>query len=325
MIGRGDSSAFSFGKAALAAMTIESTASSPTFAQEALLIQESAQLGEATLIPAKLDIVDVGAVERIDYASRLSLLSQQIAANACYLAAGIDADLAKELLIKELAEFDQYIAALRNGDPSLGIIGAEERSKTLKHIDEVEAVWKPFKAAAEAIIAGQDIEKNVALISSTNMTLLERTAILVTDMNAEYANPAELTQANAMVIEIASRQTMLIQRISKDLCGIETGNPTLGTKEDLKKTVELFEVSLTALLNGMPEAGVMVPPTPEILASLQAVSAEWTPIRERLLSVEAMEVIPDEERVKLFEDLDHVGQTMQAVVDKYRTFAKQHL
>ncbi len=277
---------------------------------------------DAAVVQVKLDIEDVGASARVDYSGRLRLFSQKIAADACFFASGLDTENAKGLLVDAVAQFDKYIIALRDGDTEIGIIGPEKRSKTIQQIEIMLALWIPFKAASEALITGENSEQNLAYIAENNIALLDQAIILASDVNSEYSNPAEMTQVNAMMLDIAGRQRMLIQKISKEACGVETSNAAFGTVEQLRASEEMFETSLMALLNGMPEAGLTPAPTPEIAAALQLVVEKWSGIHEMLLHVEGKPSdVSDKEKVDLFKRLEGLREDIKQITIQYREFA----
>jgi hypothetical protein len=291
-------------------------------AQIALLVTATLLGFPAAAQDAQQVVADGGASVRVESANSLRLLSQRIAADTCYLAAGIDAENAKTLLEEGVAQYQKLLSALRNGDETLGMKDPEGRAKIVAEIDALAQLWLPLRAAAESVAAGVDVEKNLAFVAENNLALLDQAIILSSDITAEYANPAEMTQANAMVIDIAGRQRMLTQKISKEACGVETGNAAFGTKEDLDKTVALFDVSLSALLTGLPDAGIMPPPTPKLEADLKAAAEQWVPIKADVLQIEAGNV-SDEVKVDLFKRLDQVLETMKNITNEYREFAVQ--
>jgi hypothetical protein len=296
-------------KAGLAATLIAGCLAMPAFSQEAVLV------------PVELTIEDVGASARVDYSGRLRLFSQRVAANSCEFAAEPEDAEHKELLIDAIAQYDRYLAALRDGDDSIGIFGPESSAKILRKMDGVVALWTPIKAAAEAIVKGESVEQNLAFVADHNMELLEAAAILASDINAAYSNPAEMTQANAMVIDIAGRQRMLTQKIAKEACGVEHGIPAFGTVEGLIETTGIFDASLNALINGLPDAGIMPPPTAELAADLQSALADWTVINTNLEAFKSGGEIDDEAADEFFERLETLRETMGLITEQYRDFA----
>jgi Type IV pili methyl-accepting chemotaxis transducer N-term len=302
-----------FGKFALVAVTIAGSHSLPTSAQD------------AAVIPAELAIEDVGASARVDYSGRLRMFSQKVAANACQFAAYPDDQVHKDLLIDAIAQYQKYVLALRDGDDSIGIFGAETRAKTIKRIDALLVIWEPYRAAAEAVAAGHEVEQNLAYVAENNEALLQTAIELAADVNAEYANPAEMTQANAMVIDIAGRQRMLTQKMSKEVCGVATANPAFGTSDELLKTAALFDASLTALVNGMADAGIMPPPTPKLATDLQAAISEWQAVKADVEALAATGPTADGTETDIYERLEALRETMKLITEQYRDFAALHI
>ncbi len=84
------------------------------------------------------------------------------------------------------------------------------------------------------------------------------------------------TQENdATVINIAGRQRMLSQKMSKESLAINSGYSVEQNRENLKKTYALFDSSLRGLING--DAGMHLPPTSNqtILKQMHLVESIW--------------------------------------------------
>ena len=86
-------------------------------------------------------------------------------------------------------------------------------------------------------------------------------------------------KGNALVINLAGRQRMLIQKMTKEALAV---NESLEHVETLRETMELFDVTLQRLTHGEPRLGI--PPTrdPAIRAQLDRVSRRWKPFKKRL-------------------------------------------
>jgi len=277
---------------------------------------------EAALTPVKSDIIDVGASARVDYSGRLRMLSQKVAANACQFAFRPGDPSHKDLLIDAIAQYEKFVLALRDGNDEIGIFGPEPSAITIRKIDALLTIWQPYRLAAEAVAQGTEIEQNLSYIAANNQGLLQAAIEFASHINATYSNPAELTQANAMVLDIAGRQRTLTQKMSKEACGIESGNPAFGTAEDLLKTAALFDVSINALSTGMPDAGVMPPPTPEIGAALQVVIADWATIKVDIETFAATgPADPGGAETDLYDRFEVLLDSMIRIVEQYRDFA----
>lgn len=260
-----------------------------------LALAGAAHAGEKT--PSNVEFLstfaeDTGDVVRIESAEYLRTYSQEVAAAACFLYNDIDPTLSRELLREARKGFDLRVDALLNGNPALGIIGGEERRKTIVKIEEVAAMWQDMAAAVDALLADNGDAAAVGVIKAQNMALFEKTDILVTEVEAQYSNPSVLTQANALVLEIVGRQAMMTQKIAKNACKVFTGVGTDEVIAELQSSKQIYEISLDALLNGMPELGIQPAPTAEIADALIRVQSDWKtvrPIMDRLVEGEAVD------------------------------------
>ncbi|MEM7718256.1 MAG: type IV pili methyl-accepting chemotaxis transducer N-terminal domain-containing protein [Pseudomonadota bacterium] len=279
----------------------------------------SVMAGEAEVIPASTFAEDTGDVLRIEAAEYLRIYSQEVAAAACFLYNDIDPSLSRELLIESRKGFDKKWNALVSGDETLGIIGGEKRRKTIAKLENVGAVWSGMATAVDALIADATDSNAVNVIKSTNMELFELTDILVTEVSAEYSNPSVIVQADVLKLEIVGRQAMMTQKIAKDACKIFTGNTDQVLKENLTRSMAIYDASLDALLNGMPSLGLQPAPTPEIAASLESIKADWSGTRPILDALVTGATVSDDQKVYLFkhmvEEMVRLEELSHAYVD----------
>ena len=234
--------------------------------------------GDASAVAASF-AQDTGEVMRIESAEYLRTYTQEIAAAACYLYNDIDGSLSSELLKDARDGFDLKLDALINGNEALGIIGGEQRRKTLVKLEKLKAEWGEMAEATDTLLADPTSSDAVNVIKARNMELFEMTDILVSDIEAQYANPAIIVQADVLLLEIVGRQAMMTQKIAKDACKIFTGNDSQEIKDLLTGSVSIYEASLNALLNGMPELGIQPAPNAEIAERLQDIQSDWATVR----------------------------------------------
>ncbi len=226
------------------------------------------------LIPIELS-KETDGPSRINFTAKLRMLSQRVAATSCIFAAGGDGEASSAALKGAAAEFRKIMVALAVGDESLGIIGPEEAAKVLKGLAVLERDWAPVEAAVADLLAGGDSAAALATIYAGEGKVLGVAQKLTAEVTGLYANPNQMSQANAMAIDFEGRQRMLLQKMTKEACQISTGGATAETQAMLEKTVATFEMTLTALIDGMPEAGVQPAPTPEIRAALELLRTDW--------------------------------------------------
>ena len=283
-------------------------------------IAASDQTGGASIIPAAF-IEDVGSTERINFSGKLRMLSQRIPAAACHLANGVDTDGARALLTGAKTEFGTILNALEFGDEKLNVKGAETRRKTLAQIHDLRGKWEPFSATVDQVLAGNASDEDVKMVLKDSMSVLDSAKLLVSEISGQYSNPAEMTQAAAMVIDIAGRQRMLTQKMSKESCAAWSGfSPSAA--DDLAGTMQVFEASLKALTYGMPDAGIKVPPTAEIAEGLAVVNKDWNGVKDMLVSISAGNIPAPDAAADVFQRLNTTMADMNKVVGLYTAAEK---
>lgn len=265
---------------------------------------------------------DIGASERINLSGKLRMLSQRIPAAACTYHAGIAAEQSNAVLHAAKVEFDTIIAALEFGDETLNIIGEEQRRKTLAAIANLHAKYDPLHAAFDDIEATGGTDEEVLELAEHNMEVLDAAKLLVSEISGQYADPTALLQSDALTIDIAGRQRMLTQKISKEVCLIMSGIYADASLETLGGTVSMFETSLNALIFGMDGAGISPAPTEEILTGLEIVQADWAEISDYVETVSAGGSVDEATRAMIFTGLNKTMADMNAVVGMYTENSK---
>lgn len=298
-------------QAATAAL-IANLGATPALAQTA----DAAQLLHAQFLE------DVGAAERINNSGKLRSLTQRIPAAACNVLAEIAPDESEALLHDSIIEFDKILAALEFGDPDLGIIGAETRRKTLAAINVLKEHWVPVEEIMLEIENHETTAEHVQYMADQNMIILEDAKLLVSEISGEYADPTALLQADAIRIDIAGRQRMLTQKVSKEVCFVESGINAEASREVLGQTINMFEVSLNALLNGMPDAGISPAPTEEIRVQLTTVESDWNAIKPHFDVVLAGGKLDDAARADVFLGLNKTMVDMNVAVGMFADSSK---
>lgn len=267
-------------------------------------------------------VQDVGGSQRINLSGKLRMLSQRIPAAACNLNAGVVPEESAAVLHGAVAEFDRILAALELGDTELGIIGAEESSRTLRVIQEVHSRFDPLEAALDDTVGGVPTDATVEILAGSNMDVLEIVKMLVFEISTAYANPAALLQSDAIVIDIAGRQRLLTQKASKEICLILSDIDAASAQETLGTTINMFEASLDALRNGMVDAGINPPPNDDIVQGLQQVHANWFAIKDQLDAISAGQTLSDDARATVFTALNKTMAEMNSVVGMYSEASK---
>jgi len=132
-----------------------------------------------------------------------------------------------------------------------------------------------------------------------------------------------MMQSDAMLVDISGRQRMLTQKMSKESCLFWSGQSAIA--DELGSTVEMFDVSLQALRNGLETAGVKAAPTAEIAEGLDVVWNHWQSVKPTLVNANSDEVADLAQRGHLMLELDAILAEMNAVVGMYTIYGKTGL
>lgn len=266
--------------------------------------------------------VYTGNAERIESADRLRTYSQEVAAAACFYHNGIDPDLSYVLLQEARTGFDMHLSALMYGNAGLGIIGGEERRKTIVRLEEIEAYWGGMAQSVDALMVSAEDKVAVNVIKDQNLQLLEMTSILVSEVEGQYSDPADLMQLDVLTLEIAGRQAMMTQKIAKNACKLWSGRDTVEIRENLEKAINIYEISLNALLNGMPEAGLMAAPNDEIAGVLGELIADWAEIRPVVDGI-VTGATTEEDLSNLFQHMADEMHKLEDLTHQYVAYSKR--
>lgn len=266
--------------------------------------------------------------ERIDYAGKLKMLTQRIPASACNAAAGIGGWEAKGYLLASIGEFDRIMNALENGDVFISIKTPENDRTVLRRIGQMNDVWHPVRDDVLPIAEQSGQSATVEQVATTTQAapeLLEITQALVGDLIGEYADPSRLLATDAVGLDIMGRQRMMPQIISKSTCMIAEGLNTEAARTELDASIALFELSLEALSNGMPEVGVRPPPTEAIRDGLLDVTARWMTVRPTIEVLMATGTLSSDDREFVYSEMNHLTAMMNEVSRIYAKASTQNL
>ncbi|WP_168769110.1 type IV pili methyl-accepting chemotaxis transducer N-terminal domain-containing protein [Yoonia maricola] len=286
------------------------------------MTQVHAQETQAAAADAATTNGDAGGGARINLSGKLRMLSQRIVASACYLQAGVSSDDSGAMLVAAQEEFALITDALQNGNDDLGVFGEETRRKTLIGIELLRDLWVPVSAGADEIAAGNGSQETVQQIATDSAPLLEMAQKLVPEISQQYSNPGELLLRDTLVIDIAGRQRMLAQRVSKNVCLFSVGLGSDAVLAELQSAADMFDASLRALRNGMPDAGVQGPPTPEIAAGLDGVITDWGVAEPLIATVLSGEQINADDLATMFSTANRLTGGMNTAVGLYAEASK---
>jgi len=222
--------------------------------------------------------------QEIDIAGRQRLLSQRIAASACLLSLGVDAEASETALSEAQLIYGATLDHLQHGDASSGLPAATD-PLVIASIETARRIWSPLDAAVSRILAGDAGIEDMREIASGEGQLLSASQAVVASLTAT-ADRGAGDPALAHAIDLAGRQRMLSQATIKDSCLLSlarvTGLDPAQVTSDLTARIDLFEETAGELRAGNEEAGIAPPPNVEAENALDTVQLTWQDMRELL-------------------------------------------
>ncbi|MEJ8560662.1 type IV pili methyl-accepting chemotaxis transducer N-terminal domain-containing protein [Yoonia sp. GPGPB17] len=216
-----------------------------------------------------------GGKARVSRSASLRSLTEAVASASCRASGGIGVETAQAELARSYSDFDRIIDGLVNGNPALGMPGAEQRGRTLTALNETHALWEPMEAAAKTMANGPASADDAAVINDGYAALFDQTEQLASVISGQYSDPQQLLQSDATVLNFAIRQRALAYRMTRQMCELATGTGQATTPDGLKETVDLFQQTLIALRDGFATAGVNPPPNDAVRDSLVSTFELW--------------------------------------------------
>jgi len=208
----------------------------------------------------------------INLAGKQRMLTQKMSKESLLIAKGIESGANVENLKKTTALFDKTLNGLINGDAELGL-PKTENAEILAQLDKVSALWANFKKSIDAASGGDTGAAVLDSIAKENVPLLKNMNAAV-QMYAK-ASGSTLDPAMATTINLAGKQRMLTQRMTKELLLVANGIDADGNKASLGKTVALFDRTLMGLFDGENELGLSGTKDAAIRDQLAVVQKLW--------------------------------------------------
>lgn len=260
---------------------------------------------------------DLGSAERIQRSGSLRMLSQRISATVCNRAAGIAVEDADKYLTRAVRDYRRIIAGLKDGDPGLGLYGPESDRIVLREVAKLRTLWSPLDNIFKTVENNALTRAHALQVAAIAPDMLQTSKQLVGVVAAEYSDPSQMLQSDAVLLQIAERQRMMEQEIANATCLIGEDIDVLAAQAKLETAIPLYEASLAALRDGLPEAGVSPPPTEAIDLWLDDISDRWQSVRPTLDKISASGIATQQERELVFVEMNKLTWMMNIAVQQY--------
>ncbi len=215
--------------------------------------------------------------KRINLSGKQRMLTQRMAKLALMIDAGIEVKESKKKLKMFADLYGKTLNGFKNGDKDLGCIPSDN-AEVKEQIKQIEKDWEKFSAHIQKIIAGEDKDgRSLSYIIQENEALLKASNELVKRYEKSNKSKNYLDKARLHIVNIAGRQRMLTQKMTKEKLLIAKGKTEYNGK--LEKTIELFDNSLNSLIKGDKENHIVKPTNKEMKKQLDKVAQLWQELK----------------------------------------------
>jgi Type IV pili methyl-accepting chemotaxis transducer N-term len=143
---------------------------------------------------------------------------------------------------------------------------------------DVAELWNEFGVAVKSVgdsIAGGTAHPGIAGVYDLNLPVMLQMDTVVSLIEAESDDLALLRPGLANAINVAGRQRLLSQKMSKELCMIASNHDAELSRASLLGTVALFLSSRTELVSRLGELKLSPEQNARFLAQYSTIDAAW--------------------------------------------------
>ena len=225
------------------------------------------QLDMASLVDDLMEKSD-GIKTTINLSGKQRMLTQRMTKLALLISLNINKDKNQKSLMAFANLYHDTLEGFKDKD----------NKEVDAQIVVIEKIWKPFFKNVKIVVEGKDKDgKALDYLIAKNGTLLKESNILVTNFEEGNKSQNYMEKAMVSIINLAGRQRMLTQKMTKEKLLCVKGKSENSAKLD--KTVKLFDDSLTTLIKGNTKQKISKPTNKKIKAQLAKVALIWKELK----------------------------------------------
>jgi len=212
----------------------------------------------------------------LNLSGKQRMLSQKMSKEVLLIA--VDCDKAKNIenLKATAALFDRTLIGLKDGDEGLGLPPTVSKRIT-RQLGKTTELWTPFHAKIEEILVNGEVSpEDVQAIADSNLPLLKEMNRCVKLYERDASKQGlESDPGLAVTINLAGKQRMLTQKMSKEFLLTAYGYDADANRLNLRETATLFGRTLKGLQDGDETLDLPGTTQEEILTQLGTVETLW--------------------------------------------------
>jgi len=213
----------------------------------------------------------------VNLSGKQRMLTQRMTKLSLLVSSNIDKKENIKRLIKVSSLYNQTLIAFVQGDKELNCTPLKNEAIEAQ-IQVIQKRWDIFYKNIKNIIEDKDKSgKSLKYVVDNNEELLKVSNELVKRYEQSNRSQNYLDKARLRIVNVAGRQRMLTQKMTKEKLLISKGNREYIPK--LKKSIELFDNSLYALINGDSNQTIVKPTNEKIKKQLEKVASIWEKLK----------------------------------------------
>ena len=214
--------------------------------------------------------------KRINLSGKQRMLTQKMSKLAVMLSLNLKIKDSSAKILEAAKLYDKTLGGFKHGDADLGCTPIKDKA-VVTQLLVVDTLWKKFYSNVKLVAKG-DKGEALAFIIDNNEKLLLESNKLVSIFEKLNKNVNYLEKSMLQLINIAGRQRMLTQKMTKEKL-LLVKLPQKEYKQKLQETVQLFDTSLSLLMNGDTDQNITKPTSKAIKGQLQKVSDIWKKLK----------------------------------------------
>jgi len=212
----------------------------------------------------------------LNLSGKQRMLTQKMSKEIMLVALNIEAGKNLGNLQKTSGLFDKTLKGLRNGSADFGLPPTSSK-RILRQLDKIDGIWAKFYPVVQEVINNKAVSKdNIAFVAENNIPLLKNMnkAVGLYEKDAKKGG-LKASPGLAATINLAGKQRMLTQKMSKEFLFVAYGHDVENNKLSLLETYSLFERTLKGLVDGDDTLGLPGTKPQHIRDQLGVVSGLW--------------------------------------------------
>ncbi len=210
----------------------------------------------------------------IDHAQNQLVLAEKMGKELVLIALDVDTERSLKNLESSRAQFERTLKGLRDGDAGLGLPGSTNRD-FIDNLGKAGELWLVYDATIRASFrSGRITADQVGTVADLTapITAAMESAVAVLERESSEGRLVSLLDAT---IELAGRQRLLTQKMSREFLLIAYGHEVEKNRSQLKESIAQFDRTLDGLISGNTELHLVPAPSAEIKAQMRKVARIW--------------------------------------------------